>query len=155
MTVRRASDNVTRTKAQVTSALTEVTEETRYTVDQDYLRDFHQEGMSDFESGRSLLWHEGQVITQSELDAAFPAATVTAITPATGAAAGGTAVTITGTNFSNAATVAIGGVAATSVVVVSPTEITCVTGAHAAGAVNVVVTDEGVAATLTNGYTYA
>lgn len=153
MTVRRASDGTARTKAQVLAALTTVTEETRYTVDQDYYEDFAREGVASFQDGRRLLWKAGQIVTQSEVDRAFPVATVTSITPATGPQAGGTAVTIKGTNFSTGATVTIG-VAATSVVVVNSTTITCVTGATTAGAKNVVVTDEGVAATLTNGYTY-
>lgn len=72
-----------------------------------------------------------------------PAPTVTAITPVSGDAAGGTAITdLAGTDFRPGATVAIDGVACTSVVVVSRTQITCVTGAHAAGAgLDVVVTN--------------
>ncbi len=49
--------------------------------------------------------------------------------------------TLTGTGFTTGATVTIGGVAATSVVVVSATSITAVTAAHAPGAVDVVVTN--------------
>lgn len=63
------------------------------------------------------------------------------ISPATGAQAGGTAVAIFGTGFRRGATVAIGGVACTSVQWIAPQELLCVTGAHAAGAVNVVVTN--------------
>ena len=47
-----------------------------------------------------------------------------------------------------------GGTAATNVTVVSSTSITATTPAHAAGAVNVVVTDSGGSGTLTNGFTY-
>jgi Autotransporter beta-domain/IPT/TIG domain len=72
-----------------------------------------------------------------------PAApTVAAITPASGATAGGTAVTITGTTLIGATSVTIGGVAATFTVV-NPTTITATTGPHAAGAVDVVVTTPG------------
>ena len=67
--------------------------------------------------------------------------TVSAIAPATGSTAGGTAVTITGSGFVSGATVSIGGVAATSVVVVNATTITAVTGAHVAATVDVVVTN--------------
>jgi hypothetical protein len=81
--------------------------------------------------------------------------TVTSVTPNTGSLAGGTPVTIAGTNFASPATVTIGGVAATSVVVVSATSITAATPAGAAGAVNVVVTTPGGTVTLTNGFTYA
>jgi hypothetical protein len=80
--------------------------------------------------------------------------TITGVAPATGGAAGGTAVTLTGTNYVAGATVTFGGVAATSVVVVGPTSITCATGAHAAGAVNVVVTTAYGAATSVGGFTY-
>lgn len=63
------------------------------------------------------------------------------IAPTSGVQAGGTAVAIFGTGFKRGATVAIGGVACTAVQWISPQELLCVTGAHAAGAVNVVVTD--------------
>ena len=70
-------------------------------------------------------------------------------------AAGGTAVTLTGTNFAAGATVTVGGAAATSVVVVSSTRITAVTPAGAAGARDVrVALSGGQAVTLTGGFTY-
>ncbi len=71
----------------------------------------------------------------------MPAPTVSSISPRVGGAIGGTAVTITGTNFTGATGVTIGGVAATSMVVVSATSITCVTPAGSAGVVSVVVTN--------------
>ncbi len=83
------------------------------------------------------------------------APTVTAISPVVGPAAGGTAVTLTGTGFTTGATVTIGGVAATNVVVVSATSITAVTAAHAPGAVDVVVTNlDGQSGSLANGFTF-
>src|SRR5215831_4554252 len=83
------------------------------------------------------------------------APTVTGVSPSSGPAAGGTAITINGTNFASGATVTLGGTAATNVVVVSASQITATTAAHAAGVVNVVVTNsDGQSATLTNGYTY-
>jgi hypothetical protein len=65
--------------------------------------------------------------------------TVTSVKPRTGPTSGGTAITIRGTNFTTGATVVIGqgsgagigAIAATDVVVVSPTEITAVTGGKA------------------------
>lgn len=72
-----------------------------------------------------------------------PFPSVVSISPTTGGAPGGTAVTITGTNFKAPATVTIGGVACTSVTVVNSTTITCTTGAHAAGAVSATVTTPG------------
>jgi YVTN family beta-propeller protein len=69
--------------------------------------------------------------------------TVTSITPASGPAAGGTAVTIAGTGFTGATSVTIGGTAATNVVVVSGTSITATTPAHSAGTASVIVTTPG------------
>jgi hypothetical protein len=81
--------------------------------------------------------------------------TVTSITPATGTTAGGTAVTIVGTNLTGATAVTLGGTAATSVVVVNDTHITAVTPAKTAGAKDVAVTTPAGTGTLTNGFTYA
>ena len=69
--------------------------------------------------------------------------TVTGISPAKGPEAGGTAVTITGTGFRSGATATVGGVACTPVTVVSSTELTCTTGAHAPATVDVVVSNPG------------
>ena len=81
--------------------------------------------------------------------------TVTSVSPNSGSVNGGTAVIITGTNFAAGATVTFGGTSATNVSVVSTTSITATTPAHAAAAVNVVVTNSnGQSGTLTNGYTY-
>jgi hypothetical protein len=83
------------------------------------------------------------------------APTVTGVAPATGPTAGGTAITITGTNFASGATVAVGGQPATNVVVASATQITATTPARAAGAVAVAVTNpDGGGATLPNAFTY-
>jgi len=84
-----------------------------------------------------------------------PAPTVSTISPTSGTTAGGTPVTITGTGFLAGATVSLGGTAATGISVVNSTSITATTPAHAAGAVNVVVTNTDTqSGTLTNGYTY-
>lgn len=65
----------------------------------------------------------------------LPAATITAVTPASGSPSGGTAVTITGTTFVlGGSDVFFGGKPATNVVVVSPTSITCKTPAGVFGA---------------------
>ena len=92
------------------------------------------------------------VLTQTVNGNAAP--TVSSIASSSGPATGGTAVTITGTGFQSGATVTFGGTAATNVTVVSSTSITATTPAHAAGAVNVVVSDSGGSGTLTNGFTY-
>jgi fibronectin type 3 domain-containing protein len=82
--------------------------------------------------------------------------TVTSVSANSGPAAGGTAVTIMGTNFAAGAIVAFGGVAATNVVVVSGTQITATTPAGNAGAATVTVTNPGAqSVSLVNGFTYA
>jgi hypothetical protein len=81
--------------------------------------------------------------------------TVSGIAPTSGPTAGGTSVTITGTGFVAGATVTFGGTAATGVTVVNPTTITATTPAHAAGAVNVVVTNpDSQSGTCTGCFTY-
>ena len=82
--------------------------------------------------------------------------TITSVSETSGSPAGGTSLLITGTNFASGATVTIGGVACTSVVVVSPTSISCVTPAGSVGAAkDVIVTnsDSG-AATLPGAFSY-
>lgn len=82
--------------------------------------------------------------------------TVTSASPNSGPVGGGTSVTITGTNFSAGATVKFDTAFATNVNVVSSTSITATTPAHAAGPVNVVVTNtNGQSGTLTSGFSYA
>ena len=83
-----------------------------------------------------------------------PPPTVTSVAPAGGPVAGGTAVTITGTNLTGATSVTFGGVAATSVVVINATTITAVTPAHAAGPVDVTVIAPSGSGTGTGVYTY-
>ncbi|MBX5480258.1 MAG: IPT/TIG domain-containing protein [Myxococcaceae bacterium] len=84
------------------------------------------------------------------------APTVTAITPSGGNIAGGTKVTVTGTEFMNGATFSVGGVPATNVVVVDSTTMTGTTGPHAPGTVDVVVINADLqTATLPAAFTYA
>ncbi len=80
--------------------------------------------------------------------------TVSGVSPSSGPVAGGTAVTITGTNFAAGATVTFGAAAASNVVVVSGTQITATTPANSAGAVTVTVTVSGQNGSLSNGFTY-
>lgn len=84
------------------------------------------------------------------------APTVTAIAPNAGPTSGGTAVTVTGTNFNNpnVSSITIGGAAADNLNIVSATSITCTTTAHAAGAADVVATNTSGSGTLTAGFTY-
>ncbi len=70
------------------------------------------------------------------------APTVSAVTPSSGTHLGGTPITnLAGTGFVTGCTVTIGGVAATSVVFVSSTKLTCTSPAGTAGARNIVVTN--------------
>lgn len=83
-----------------------------------------------------------------------PAPTITSIDPVTGPIAGGTSVTINGTDLTNASAVTFGGVAATSYVVNSATRITAVAPVHAAGTVTISVTTPGGAVTAPVAFTY-
>lgn len=69
------------------------------------------------------------------------APTVTTVSPNSGPLAGGTSITISGTNFFAGATVDIGGTACTSVSVVNASTITCTTQPTAGGAYAVTVTN--------------
>lgn len=81
--------------------------------------------------------------------------TVTECDPDSGPIAGGTDVTLTGTEFRDGATVTFGGEDATDVVVESLTEITCDTPAHDEGLVDIVVTnDDAQYGTLEDGFEY-
>jgi len=84
-----------------------------------------------------------------------PAPTLTAVSPATGPAAGGTVVTLTGTGVAPGMTVDFDTADATAVTVSSPTTARATTPAHAAGAVDVMVGVAGQTAVLEDGFTYA
>lgn len=84
------------------------------------------------------------------------APTISAVSPGSGPATGGTAIAITGTDFLSGATVTVGGASATNVVVVSVTEITAITPAGTAGAAAVVVTNtDGGTFSDAAGFSYA
>lgn len=77
------------------------------------------------------------------------------ISPTFGTDAGGTAVTINGTNIvAEGLAATIGGASCTSVVFVSATTMTCVTPSGTAGARDVVLTTVNGSGTQTGGYTY-
>ena len=76
-----------------------------------------------------------------------PAPAVTAIAPTAGPMAGGTEVTVTGTDFTGATSVTFGGTEGTDLAVASDTSLTVVSPPHAAGVVDVLVTTpEGISA---------
>jgi len=82
---------------------------------------------------------------------------ITAITPNSGTAVGGTPVTIDGSGFVSGCTVTIGGAAATSVVFVNVNQITCVTPLRTSGVKDVIVTNPDASESGTSGtglYTY-
>lgn len=87
------------------------------------------------------------------LEAADPP-TVTGISPASGAAAGGTAVTITGTGFAAGATVTFNGTPATGVTVVNATTITASTPAGTGSATVVVTNTDGLGGSLGGAFLY-
>jgi endonuclease/exonuclease/phosphatase family metal-dependent hydrolase len=102
------------------------------------------------------LKNDTTILPKSGGGSSNPAPTVSVITPNTGSTNGGTSVTITGSNFMSGASVTIGGTLATSVVVTSPTTITAMTPAHAAGTTNVVVTNpDSQNVTLASAFTYS
>jgi DNA-binding beta-propeller fold protein YncE len=87
----------------------------------------------------------------------IPAPVISTVLPSSGPIAGGTSVTITGTNFGSSrgtGTVKFGGTEATYTSW-SDTQVVCVTPAHAVGAVDVVLTrSDGKIGTKALGYTY-
>ncbi|MEU3200897.1 IPT/TIG domain-containing protein [Streptomyces sp. NPDC006996] len=94
------------------------------------------------------------MVPQSVIDRLFTAATIGTVTPATGPAAGGTTVTITGTALDGVSAVNFGATAGAELKVVSATELCVKTPAGAVGAVNVVLVDDAGNVTKTSGFTY-
>ena len=84
----------------------------------------------------------------------FAAPTIVTVSPISGPLAAGTAITITGTNFTSANRVTIGGLEATNVVVLSPTSVTAVTPAGSVGAKDVSLTTPGGIANKSSAFTY-
>ena len=150
--LRDTSGNVLN-KTELLALMTEQTQAKVYKVNADILQRFTQDGAS-FEGAEKLIMYNGQFVTQAFVDALFKTATVTALSPATGLAAGGTVVTITGTNLAGVEGVTFGGTAGTGLVVVSETQIRITTPAKTAGTYNVVIKDDAGDVTVTNGYIY-
>jgi IPT/TIG domain/Bacterial Ig domain len=97
----------------------------------------------------------GGLIGETNVSAPLvPAPVPTGISPAAGSTLGGTAVTLSGTGFVAGTTeVALDGQSAT-LSQVTPTSITALTPAHAAGPATVTVTTGGATATLTGTFSY-
>ena len=76
------------------------------------------------------------------------------ISPSSAVNTGGVTITLTGTGFTEGATVTIGGQVCTSVVVISSTSITCVTPAGTTGSASIIVTNsDAQSSTLSNAFT--
>src|SRR5208282_733523 len=103
-------------------------------------------------TGTESYWGSLALAFQAPLPPPTP--TIMSVSPTSGPSAGGTSCTITGTNYSGTPIVTFGGNPATNVVVVSGTQITCVTPVGFPGTVDVKVTETAGTATLHNGYTY-
>ena len=78
----------------------------------------------------------------------------TSVAPATGIAAGGTEVVMTGTGFVSGMAVTVDDVAVVGLVIDSPTQATFDTPAGTAGDVDIVVTAGNQVKTLFDGFTY-
>lgn len=94
------------------------------------------------------------VLPPSERAAASVAPTIETISPSYGSTAGSTSVTVTGSGFTGTTGVTVGGAAATSVNVVSDTELSLVTPAGTRGAQAVVVTNGTGSSTEDISFTY-
>ena len=94
------------------------------------------------------------LLTVLNPSAANAAPAVTSLSVTSGTTLGATVVTITGTGLTSTTAVTFGGTAGTAITNTSATQISVTTPAHAAGAVDVVVTSGGQTTTVTGGYTY-
>jgi len=100
--------------------------------------------------GSGYGWYIGDV----RVYACAGAPVISAVSPLSGTTAGGTTITISGTELTGASAVTVGGVAASGVTAVSSTRVTAVTPAHAAGLVGVAVTTPGGTTTAGGAFTY-
>lgn len=155
MTLRNAAGQVLN-QTEILALTTDVTPpaDPVLRVNQRVYETFSISGESDHETGRRLKFRVGQLVRRSQIDNLFADASVASVTPSSGVAAGGTAVTIKGDRLSGVEGVLFGGVAATGVEVVDDETVRCTTPAHAAGAVDVVVQDDAGDVTESLGFTY-
>ncbi len=123
-------------------------------VNADIYQKFTQDG-GPYEGASKLLFHSGQLVPEDVINGLYETATITSISPATGPAAGGTVVTIDGTNLAGVEGVTFGGTAGTALKRLSDTRIQITTPAKSAGAYAVVVQDDAGNVTVNNGYTYS
>jgi hypothetical protein len=143
--------------ATITDAQTYVQD--LFSADPEVDKFFYDKAVADYvataPSETAITTSHAALRTAEGLDAAVPEPpTLTTVAPATGGAAGGTAVTLTGTDFTGATGAIFGDLAATAFTVVSATSITCTTPAHAVGVVDVVVLHPVGDVIMTGGFTY-
>ncbi len=97
----------------------------------------------------------GTVTSSAAFRYGLAAPTIAGVSPSSGPLAGGTTITITGTELTGTTNVTVGGVPATGVTVVNATTVTAVTPAHAAGLVAVALATPGGAVAAAGAFTYA
>lgn len=99
---------------------------------------------------------DGQMKTLSGGFSYTPAPSVGSVTPSQGGIAGGTSITVSGTGFSGTPSVYLGSTQCSNVQRIDGTTLTCVTPAHAAGVVTVVLQnpDGQVSNALANGFRF-
>lgn len=108
-------------------------------------------GSSNYDPGQPV-----DLVLQSNNDTSDTTlATITTVAPASGPAAGGTEVTITGTNFADTTAVTFDGAAVTELMVVSDTQIRATTPPGTNGPADVAVTTPDGTTTGTGAYTYS
>ena len=84
-----------------------------------------------------------------------PKPTLTGISPNSGFSSGGNSIVLNGTGFNAGAGVVLGGTTCTNIKVLTTTQISCTTPAHAPGIFDVTVTNPDLqSAVLTNGFTF-
>lgn len=109
-----------------------------------------------FEGTRAFALKNGRAYSQSYINSLFPAATVASITPATGSHLSTTPVVIKGQNLGGVTAITVGGTAATAVSVVDDQTVNATFPTNAAaGAQNVVLTDDSGTTTVTAGFLYS
>lgn len=155
MTIRDSNGNVL-TKTALTALTSAVTPPAMVTVNATVYQDYTTPDQAGhFEDARRILFHQGEIVAQSVIDGLYPTATYTSISPSTGTTAGGTPVTIKGTNLTGVTGVTFGGTAATQVKVVDDTTVTCVTPAKSAATVAVVINDDNANVAAGSVFTFA
>lgn len=98
---------------------------------------------------------QGNVVSYLTNKWSLPASALTGVAPTSGFTAGGTTVTLTGSNFVSGTTVKFGATSAASVTFNSSTQLTAVTPVVSAGTVNVTVTNpDSKSSTATNAFTF-